>query len=104
MRLKKPVRANLGCPKHRSAMVRVIATLFAVLSLCGCATTYTSLKDAGASSGRSYELIITDEQTILETAWEAIQNQFPETAISPLAGREKGYTFYTQPLLDRTTF
>jgi hypothetical protein len=86
---------NMDCKKHRLAMVRVIVTLFAVLSLCGCATTYTSLTAPGPSADRSYELIVSDEQTIVETASEAIQNRFPETAMSPLTGREKGYTFYT---------
>jgi hypothetical protein len=71
------------------------------LFLISCATDYSSLRGGGADT---YELIVADEQTILDAALEAIQNRFPDTAISNLAGREKGYTFYTQPLLDRTTF
>ena len=74
-----------------------------IIVLNGCATTYSSLKSDDRTGG--YELIIAEEQDVLDAAYEAIQNRFPDTIISGLvAGKEKGFTFYTQPLLDRTTF
>jgi hypothetical protein len=84
---------------HRLSTLGILTATF--LALAGCSTGYSSLR---GSSGDAYELIVADEQTILDAAAQAIQNRFPETAISSLAGREKGYTFYTQPFLDRTTY
>lgn len=80
-----------------------IALLVLIVILSGCATTYSSLKgDSTGSTG--YELIIADENDVLDAAYDAIQNRFPGTIISTLAGKEKGFTFYTQPALDRTTY
>jgi hypothetical protein len=73
-----------------------------LIFLNGCATTYSSLKSEDGRGG--YELIIAEEQDVLNAAYEAIQSRFPDTIISGLAGKEKGFTFYTQPLLDRTTY
>ena len=80
---------------HRTILLTLL------VSLSGCATNYSSLK---SGNGDAYELIIADEQTILDVAYEAIESRFPDTAILNLAGKQKGYTFYTQPFLDRTTF
>ncbi len=73
-----------------------------LVMLTGCATQYDSLKIGGEAA--TYELIVAEEQDILDAAYEAIKNRFPDTIISGLAGNEKGFTFYTQPLLDRTTY
>jgi len=74
-----------------------------IIILSGCATTYSSLK-GGNTGTTGYELIIADEHDVLDAAYDAIQNRFPGTIVSALAGKEKGFTFYTQPLLDRTTY
>jgi len=65
--------------------------------------TYSSLKSDNTGT-TGYELIIADEQDVLGAAYDAIQNLFPETIILNLAGKEKGFTFYTKPFLDRTTY
>lgn len=80
-----------------------LVVFVAILSGCATTTTYSSLKgDNTGSTG--YELIIADEHDVLDAAYDAIQNRFPGTIISALAGQEKGFTFYTQPALDRTTY
>jgi hypothetical protein len=80
-----------------------IALSVLIVILSGCATTYSSLK--GNSTGSTgYELIIAAENDVLDAAYDAIQNRFPGTIISTLAGKERGFTFYTQPALDRTTY
>ena len=72
-----------------------------LLLIVGCATTYNSIDDSDKSG---YEIIVAEEKIILDAAYEAISNTFPKTIITSLAGKEKGFSFFTQPLLDRTTF
>ncbi len=80
-----------------------ISLLVFIVILSGCSTTYSSLKSDNTGT-TGYELIIADEHDVLDAAYDAIQNRFPGTIISALAGGEKGFTFYTQPFLDRTTY
>ena len=87
--------------KMKSAIYFASLLLLFLCASSGCSTSYSSLR---ADGGNSYELIIADEQTVLDAALEAIQNKFPGAAVSNLAGKERGYTFSTQPLLDRTTY
>ncbi len=89
----------------RNRYLPALALIILSMVLPGCATKtmYSSLKGVSSDS-IAYELIIADERDVLDAAYDAIQNRFPETAISPLAGKEKGFTFYTQPALDRTTY
>ena len=75
--------------------------LFYFVLMCGCATTYNSISDADQSG---YEIIVAEKKTVLDAAYEAISYKFPNTIITSLAGTEIGYSFFTQPLLDRTTF
>jgi uncharacterized protein YceK len=85
-------------------MKKIILVLLVMLILLGCSTVYTSLRNEREGEQGAYELLVADEQVILDAAYDAIWNTFPNTAISSLTGKERGFTFYTQPLLDRTVF
>jgi len=76
--------------------IRYILPLFLIL----CTTNHSFLS---GSEGETYELIVADEQTILYAALEAIQNRFPYTNISNLDGMDKGFIFYIESFLDKTT-
>lgn len=75
--------------------------IFLLLILPACAVKYSSFDHP--SHGR-YELIVAEEKTVMDAAYESIQRQFPQTIITNLSQNEKGFSFYTQPFLDRTTF
>ena len=75
--------------------------IFLLLVLPACAVKYSSFDNP---TGGTYELIVAEEKIILDAAYESIQRQFPQTIITNLSQNEKGFAFYTQPLLDRTTF
>lgn len=78
-----------------------LSFIILLLVLPACSVKYSSFDNP---TDGSYELIVAEEKAVLNAAYEAIQRQFPKTIITSLAGNEKGFSFYTQPLLDRTTF
>jgi len=81
--------------------MRVLPLILVLFILPACAVKYNSFDNP---TGGSYELIVAEEKAVLDAAYESIQRQFPQTIITNLSQNEKGYSFYTQPFLDRTTF
>ena len=73
--------------------------LVLLLSLTSCTTHYYSTQEEELG----YEVIVGKEDEVLEAVYEAIEKRFPDTSITILAGKT-GYSFYHQPLLDRTNF
>ena len=69
--------------------------------MTGCSTNFSSLKTSGSNS---YEIIVTQERTILDLAYKAITQQFPMGNISKMSGADLGYTWTHQPLIDQTSF
>lgn len=85
----------------RGTLLKQGALTLIVMLLSACTTTYSSLK---LDSSNGAEIIVTDEATMLTLSRQAIERTFPKTVIGNLALPEKGFTFYTQPLLDRTDY
>jgi hypothetical protein len=82
-------------------MLNKIVLLVMVVILAACATHYSSVNKREVSG---YEIVVCNEKEILDAAYEAIERRFPDTSITQLAGNKTGYSFYAQPLIDRTTF
>jgi hypothetical protein len=71
--------------------INVVAGLFfvALFVMTGCSTNFSSLKTAGSNG---YEIIVTQERTILDLVYKAITQQFPMGNISKMSGADLGYT------------
>ena len=95
----KMAKYGVGEIMRKKIILSFIPLIFTLL--VGCATTYNSIGEADRSG---YEIIVAKEKTVFDAAYEAISSNFPKTIITSLAGNEKGFSFFTQPMLDRTTF
>ncbi|MBV5339537.1 MAG: SHOCT domain-containing protein [Deltaproteobacteria bacterium] len=83
-------------------VINVVMGLFvALFSMVGCSTNFSSLKTA---SNNGYEIIVTQERTVMDLAYKAITQQFPMDSVSKMSGTDLGYTWVHQPLIDQTSF
>ena len=81
--------------------VNVVLIAMYLLLNTGCTTTYHSVAD---TRDGTVELIIATEADLLDAVHVSIGRTFPTTVITSLGGSEKGFSFFTQPMLDRTTY
>jgi len=79
----------------------IVHLLLIVATVSGCATTHSSL---GKRTSKGIELIAASESEVLSAAFEAISRKFPAANINKLSGYQTGFSWFHQPILDRTTF
>lgn len=77
----------------------VVSLFFSVLA--GCTTNYTSLRTSG-SDDASAELVLGEESEVISSIEEGIHKTFPAANVS--RGTDQSFSWYHQPLLDRTNY
>jgi len=82
-------------------MKRLLVAFIAAIICClaGCATSFNSIRNE--ETGRM-ELIAGSESELLSAAYEAITRKFPAANVNQITGYETGFSWFHQPLLDRT--
>jgi len=81
--------------------MRLLISLALTLSLFGCATSYTSLNGQATGSGHS-EIVVGDSANVMGAIEQSIHQQFPASDVR--RSSDNSFSWYHQPLLDRTTF
>ena len=83
-------------------LIKKLAFLLTVIfGLISCATSYNSLSDTQSGG---MQIIEAAEPEILSAAYEAITSEFPSANINEINSYQSGFTWFHQPMLDRTTF